>query len=204
MSAYIRQIVVASAIAAVLVIGIGVGVYYATTTGNSSIRQQAGDQTIAATYFSNLTMTTVTKTIPQRNGGSSYTYSPTTPLKIVSVQAFTSQSGSGNQTLSFSVEFENIGSSTIYVTSGGGSSLSANIISGPVSTVHDIAKCEIVSVMVPVGIGDNFTQSTPGCWSGYTYQLLQPGTVQVEFTLSWSSASSGGGVTEITAEFNLN
>ena len=207
MSGYGKQIVVTSAIAAVLVIGIGFGLYYTTTINNYSV-QGGGDQTVAASYVSTFTEITSTSTDHTISGGE-YSYSPNSPVKILEVQAFTSQGGSGKQSLSFSVEFQNVGSSTIYVVSGGSTSLNATILSGPArSETSFSAKCEIVTAQIPVGPGDNFTSSTPSCGSGYTYTLLQPGTIRIELTLSWSQGSStsgsSGGATEIMSEFTLN
>jgi hypothetical protein len=214
MSGYVRQIVVTSVIAAVLVLGIGLGLYYttATPTSRNSV-QGAGDQTVDATYVTTLNTVSSSTSITSNSAkstspGGTFTYSPSSPLKILSVQALTSQTGSGSQSVIFNVEFQNAGSSTIYVISGGGSSLNATILSGPVRTQPSLSpKCEIVSAEIPVGVGQNFTSSTPGCWSGYTYQLLQSGTIEVELTLSWSSGFSTGGasgVTDIIAEFSLN
>lgn len=234
MSGYGRQIIVTSAVAAVLIIGIGLGLYYASPAleGTSSITntnalQGGGDQTIVATYVSTFTgisssttstnpesSSTTTTQVSSSTASSSttpsgvFSYSPNSQVKILSVQAYTSQSESGNQSVTFNVEFQNIGSSTIYVVSGGSSSLSATIISGPVHTqLNNVAKCEIVSAEIPVGSGQNFTSVTPGCWSGYNYQLSQPGKIQVELTLTWATGISNSGVSnmiEIMAEFTLN
>jgi hypothetical protein len=206
MSGYGRRIIVTSAVAAVLVLGVGLGLYY-TTTGNYSV-QAGGDQTITATYANTLNAITSTTTSSQTTPGGSYTYSPSSPVKILSVQAFANQeAGSKNRTLSFSVEFQNVGSSTIYVVSGGGSSLSATILSGPAHSQIALGpKCEIVSAEIAVRTGQNFTSVTPGCWSGYTYQLSQPGTIEVELSLSWSTSvttGASGGVTDIMAEFTF-
>jgi hypothetical protein len=208
LSGYGRQIIVTSAIAAVLVIGLGVGLYYATPTSNYSI-QRGGDQTVSATHVSTINAMSSTSSIFQTTPGGQYTYSPSSEVKILSVQAFVSQAGSGEQTLTFSVEFQNIGNSTIYVVTGGRTSLNATILSGPVRTQYaQTAKCQIVSPEIPIGRGGNFTSSTPSCSSGFIYVLLQPGTIEVELTLSWSANTSTGGVSggviDIMAEFTLN
>lgn len=59
--------------------------------------------------------------------------------------------------------------------------------------VRSAPKCEIVSAEILVSTGQNFTSSTLGCWSEYSYVLLQPGTIQVQLTLNWSTGMSTTG-----------
>jgi hypothetical protein len=93
------------------------------------------------------------------------------------------------------------------VLGGGGSSLSVTSLSGnAVSNQTEKLRCEIPVATVPLNPGQNFTSVTPGCWSGYTYVLSQPETIEVQLTLSWSTGYSAGaqqGSTEINAEFTL-
>lgn len=238
MSGYTKQIVLTSVVAGVLIVSIGLGLYYApfrnasgsTTSslqnnipGNQSF-SGAGNLTAVATYVSTFTAQTSTlfstatssvSTSSSSTGESTtysfsfpprgtFTYSPDSPVKVLAMNATLNQAG--NQRLSFSVEFQNVGNSTIYIAGGGGSSLSVTILSGPVHS-RNLPKCEIASFEIPVNSGQTHTSYTPGCWSGYDYVLWQPGIVMVRLTLNWSANAVGGlqgGVTVITAEFSFN
>ena len=67
-------------------------------------------------------------------------------------------------------------------------------------------RCEIAVSMGPVNPGEDWTATTPGCWSGYHYQLISPGTIGVQMTLTWSGGTTGGasGSVEIYADFSLS
>jgi hypothetical protein len=119
-------------------------------------------------------------------------------VKVLSVSATVS----GDSAVGFTVQFQNIGSSTIYVLGGGGSSLNSTITTGA-SYVKEVTgpRCEIAEAIVPVSPGGDWTAVTPGCWSGYHYELLSPGTIGVQLTLTWSGGI--GGSLEIYAEFSL-
>lgn len=217
--------VLIAAIVAVLVIGIGLGLRYVppSTSGGSGVSSQstisnysirAENQTVVATYASTIasnastsatvTSLSVTSSSNSSSAGGVFTYSPSSPVKVLSVQAFVNQTGSGNTTISFGVEFQNVGNSTIYVLGGRGGGLNAIILSGPARAEPSRGeKCEIIAATLSIDPGDNSTSFTPICSSPYTYVLLQPGTIGVELTLSWSTGRSSN-VTDITAEFNLN
>ena len=113
----------------------------------------------------------------------------------------------GDESVSFWVKYENIGTSDIYIVEGGGSGLSANITSGT-SLIQEYggARCDIIVVVGPLSPGANQTAFTPGCWSGVRFELLEPGTVGVRLTLSWSTSVSQGeeGSITINAEFALS
>jgi hypothetical protein len=197
------------------------------TTSTSSV--QAENHTIVAAYASTLAIsatnvtttistttpaeTTTTMTTPATATQSAspegvFTYSSSSQVKILSVSALISQMQSGARAIGFSVQFENVASAPIYVLSGGGSSLSVTSLTGtPVTSQPLKFRCEVPVAMTAVNPGGNHTSSTPGCWSGYTYLLSQPGTIEVQLILTWSNASSQGGQQgsiEITAEFTLN
>jgi hypothetical protein len=194
------------------------------TTQNSSV--QAGNQTYIATYVSSLSTptayttsstsstsstsvtpsststTSVTSTQSVVTGGS-FTYTSSSQVKILYVAATVSSGVIG-----FSVQFENVGSGAIYVLSGGGSSLNATITSGA-SNIRQVSspRCEIVEALLPVNPGETWSAHAPGCWSGYYYQVLGPGTIQVQMTLTWSGGTSQGGGSDsltINAEFTLS
>jgi hypothetical protein len=140
---------------------------------------------------------------------STFTHTPSSTVKVLEVNATTSRGESGDKIVTFTVEFENIGSVPIYVLSGGGSPLSASIISGPVTEQAQSAKCEIAEGMTAIGPSQSYTSLTPGCWSGYVYELPQSGTIQVLLILIWSNGlpsppSAGENSIQITAEFTLS
>jgi hypothetical protein len=194
-----------------------------TTSGStfSTNSQQAGNQTYVATFvppMSSLTTTTTsstsssastsssTSTTQSQTNGSSYSSSASSQVKILSVEAMVSGETSGDSSVTFSVTYQNIGSGDIYVLEGGGSNLNVTIVSGA-SIIQQVSspRCEIMVAMTPLAPGASATAVTPGCWSGFHYQLLQPGTVQVQLALGWSNGvGSGGGSTVITAEFSLS
>lgn len=203
------------------------------STGGSSIQASSsfldGNNTISAifvTSFTNhpvgLTTSTTSATTTSTSystvqstssstseqAGGEYTYTSSSQVKILSVAAQVSGSQGSTQVLVFKVQFENIGSGKIYVQGGGGSSLTASITSGEaVLKQVNGPRCEMVTALVPLNPGENWTSVTPGCWSGYYYQLLGPGTIQVELTLSWYSGEGPGGnagSTVITAQFTLS
>ena len=106
----------------------------------------------------------------------------------------------------FSVRYENIGSTDIYVLEGGGSGLNATVLSGT-SQIQQVRgpMCELAGAMIPLSPGGNATAITPGCWSGFQFQILQPGEVQVLLILSWSNGiGKGGGSVSISAAFVLS
>ena len=117
-----------------------------------------------------------------------------------------SGSQSGDETVTFWVKFENIGSSNITLVEAAGSGLNATITSGN-SILSEVAgpRCEIVVALAPVSPGSSQTTFTPGCWSGYHFLLLGPGTIGADLTLTWFSGASQGAVSKVTinAEFNL-
>jgi len=107
--------------------------------------------------------------------------------------------------VTFSIQYQNIGPSNIYVLEGGGSNLDVTITSGT-SLIQQVKSplCEIAVAMASLGPGDNATAVTPGCWSGFQYQLLQAGSIQVQMTLGWSNGiGKGAGSIQITADFAL-
>jgi hypothetical protein len=180
-----------------------------STTGTGSVTSsaQGGNQTYIATFVSTTTSeaTTVTSTVAvstaasttQTQSGDSFTYTLSSQVKVLTVSAQVS-GPAGDQSISFSVTFENIGTGTIYVAGGDASALNATIVSGATSRATSGLRCEGAVALVPISPGSESTSTTPGCWSGYSYQLQGP-TVQAEMTLSWSGANAG--TIDISAQF---
>jgi hypothetical protein len=180
--------------------------------------QGAANQTYLATYVGTLATappattssagysTSSTSFGSQTSGGGQFTYTPSPQVKVLSVSALVSGTP-GGQALSFRVSYENIGSGDIYVVGGGGSSLNATFTSGT-SLLQRIStpRCEIPEAILSVSPGSDAVSATPGCWSGYYYEVTSTGTVGVKLTLTWSNGTSSGagaGSIEIYAEFTL-
>jgi len=160
-----------------------------TTSSTSSTISTASDTTSYAT--SSQSMET----------GGSFTYSPSSQVEILSVAATVSGAQGGYSEFGLSVQFENKGSGTIYVLGGAGSSLNATILSGATTTHLRGVECEMAIALIPIGPGEDHTSTTPGCWSGYYYQVTEPGPVQVELILSWSGSNAGS--VDIYAQFYI-
>lgn len=141
----------------------------------------------STTSGSSTTVTSTTFTTCTTTG--SFSYSPNSSVKIDDVRATVYQGTGSERVVTFTVLFENAGTSPVYVISGCGSGLTAalpanspvlqKISSGPV--------CACAEFIAPVNPGQNHTSTTPGCWSGYHFKLAQPGTVTVNFTLYWGT-----------------
>jgi hypothetical protein len=180
-------------------------------TKGSTLSAQAGNRTVVALYHPptpDTTTTASTSTLPPYSTGTSpsrgsYTYAHNSQVGVLSVSAVVS----GDQYVTFSVQYQNIGSGTIDVVRGGGSSLSVSLGSGSeiISQVQG-PRCLIATAQVPVGPGQVQTSITPGCWSGYSYKLVASGTIDVQLTLTWSTESGAAqsGSIVISAEFTLS
>jgi len=225
-------VILVIALSGVYLLATSPGIASSTPAAASSYSVQAGNQTVVATFdstmarFSSSTSTGTTSTsgpltttapitttssttaVSQSStSGGGYSYPPNAQLKVLSVSAVVSQDQSGTKTVSFVLMFQNMGGS-IYVVSGGGSSLNATILSGQSMIQHvSRLRCELATAMIQVSPGEDHTSFTPGCWSGFAYELTQPGTIEVQLTLSWSNGPTpGGGVdsTQIIADFILS
>ena len=130
-----------------------------------------------------------TTTFYQSTTMGSFSYAPNQPVKIDSVRALVYQGANGDKLVTFRVLFENVGASPFYVISGCGSGLTATLPANSVvvQKVSGGPLCACAEFIAPVNPGQNHTSITPGCWSGYYYKLVQPGTVNVNFTLNWGT-----------------
>jgi len=164
------------------------------------------DSSTTATTTSTASSTTSVTTAQPPSGVGSFTYTPSSQVKVLSVAANVFPGGGAESEVQFSVKFQNIGASPIYVLNGGGSGLNVTVTSGD-SVVESYTgiRCELVEVLGPLGTGANATVTNPGCWSGYSFQLVRSGMVVVKMTLGWANGTNGGpsGEIEIDAEFNL-
>ena len=194
---------VAIAVVLILVPIAALSVVYSSSVGNFLSQSLSNSSSTANSFSTSTTTSTFSGTSGAVISANSFTYSSSSTIKVLSVRA-TVSGGAGNQFLSFNVEFQNIGSAPIYIQDGGGSPLSATILSGPVQEVRTV-QCEIVTGMIPISPGQTDSVFTPGCWSGYNYVLSQPATIQVLLNLTWYNGSySRARSMQITAEFTLN
>ena len=174
-----------------------------STTTSSSISASATTST-TSTASTTVSSATSSSSTGSQSTGDSYSYTASSQVKVLSVEALVSGSQPGDTPVTFRVTYENIGSGDIYVLEGGGSDLNVTIVSGgSILQQVDGPRCEIAVAMVPLAPGAQATAVTPGCWSGFQYQLLQPGTVEVVMTLGWSNGTNRAGSIEITANFAL-
>jgi hypothetical protein len=147
-----------------------------------------------------------TTSISSSTTGTSFTYSPAYPVRVDSVQAITTTAENGDRYLTFKVAFENIGSAPIYVVGGCGSGLNSSL--PPNSAIVQKSTgplCACAEFVMRLDHDQNHTSTTPGCWSGYNYRIVQNGSFRANFTLNWGSAQNlqNSNSTGIVANFTL-
>lgn len=159
----------------------------ASTTSESTASTSTGTST-TSTYSASSSSTSSSSV-----GGGSYSYTNSSQVEVISVAAVLSQGQGGSEVVTFSVQAKNVGSGDIYVLAGGGSSLNSTIVSGNslVSTVKS-PRCGILEAMIPIAPSGDWASSSPGCWSGFQYQLQQQGTIEVLLELTWTSGTTQG------------
>ncbi|MDG6988538.1 MAG: hypothetical protein JRN21_04345 [Nitrososphaerota archaeon] len=201
----------ALAVAVVAVIGVGAftSLYGGLSTGGTPTAA-GGGATSTRTACTSGQSTTASST--QAGGTSvvgSFSAPSSVPVKVDSVVADVYQ-GSAGETVAFYVGFENVGPSAIYTVTGCGSSLTAAVPAGSgVLEQQDAGpRCLCAEAPAPVAPGQSGTAATPGCWSGYQFDLVGPGTVTVTLTLAWGygegGASSLNDTTTVTAQFTFS
>jgi hypothetical protein len=186
----------------------------ATSTSTTSSSTSTSTTTTSST--STVTVTNTSSTSPANVTYGSLTYSPTSPVKIESVEAITSQAQDGSIHVTFQVLFVNTGTAPIYVIGGCGGGLSSSIAgnysysAGGSSVIQKIVGgplCDCAVILLSIGNGENHTSANPGCWSGYNYVLVGSGAVDMNFTLQWSTDSQhafqGTNSTSISAVFDF-
>lgn len=181
---------------------IGAGAFLPMILGTSPSGGSTTSTTCTTSSATNTTQSSTTAIQTSAVQGS-FTYTPSAPVRIDSVAATVYGQGSD---VAFSVTYENVGSSSVYYVAGCGSSLVATVPpgSGVLQKVSSGPVCLCAEAIMPLAPGDNRTATTPGCWSGYHFELLGPGTVQVELTLYWGqSQGSQQDTTNATATFTF-
>ncbi|MDA4121935.1 MAG: hypothetical protein OK456_01995 [Thaumarchaeota archaeon] len=218
----ISRVALVAAVIAVALLGAaylpGVVSPATSSTGSTTVTQTTATSCTTSTVSSssttsmtsaNSTTSTVSSSTTSSNVTSgSFTYSPAGPVKIDSVQATTAQED-GVTRVTFQVLFENTGTSPIYVLAGcsGGLSSSIPANSSVIKQTTGGPLCDCAAVILALDDGQNHTSISPGCWSGYYYDLVGSGTVEANFTLNWSAdqqdAVSGTNSTTIYAHFTF-
>ena len=181
---------------------IGVGAYAPPVLGH-----RGSDSPPACTTCTTSTLTSSPTTATPTGGGSAWTpalsfsYAPSGPVKVDSVADAKSEV-SGRDTVSFEVNYENAGSSDVYYVAGCGSNLVASppVGSSVLQKTQDGPRCLCAEAVMPLAPGSNRTAFTPGCWSGYDFVLMHPGTVQVDLSIYWGPTQGRRG-TNVTATF---
>ncbi len=177
-----------------------------TTTSSTTNTTSTSCTTSTSTSTTTSTSTSTSASVTSENG--TFTYSPSSPVKVDSVQATKTFAQDGRTLVTFEVAFENIGDSNIYVLGGCGGGLSASVVgNSTLQKVNGGPLCDCAEFILTLSQGQNHTSVTPGCWSGYDFQLVSPGTVQVNLTLQWSSDSNDFSMpnsTSISAQFTFN
>jgi hypothetical protein len=113
----------------------------------------------------------------------------------------------GQSYVTFEVNFQNVGNSTIYV-AGGTGELSVSTL-GNSSVLRPVTSeiCPGTFAIIALSPGQNYTMYGPGCDSGFDYQLVQAGNVTLTFSFDWttnSQANTSPNSTTITAQFSFS
>lgn len=181
------------------------GEYYQVNTLNSQLSQSKGvsTQTIR-TIIASITSAT---TCPSNTTCASLTYSPTGQVQVESVRAMqyicqNCGAVNGQSYVTFAVTFDNVGSPPIYFL---GPYLSSSV--PPNSPVlHEVVSslCAGTVTFVTLNAGQNYTLRAPSCGTGFTYQLVQAGSLNVSFTINWTTSAKATDFpnsTTISAQF---
>jgi hypothetical protein len=173
-----------------------------TTTTSTACTTATSSATTSSTTSSS-TSTTTTSTNVFRG---TFTYSPSSPVQVDAVTATTSVGQNGTVNVTFQVLFTNEGSSAIFVMGGCSGGLSTSI-EGNQNVLRQVTGgplCDCAAVILTLQNGQNHTSTSPGCWSGYNYQLIGHGDVTMNMTLNWSTSNQGfdmNNSTSIRAQF---
>ena len=182
---------------------LGVGAYVTILSGSpASVSGTTTTTCITSNPSTTTTQSSTTSSVTATTPQGSFSYSPSSPVKVDSVTASTYQ-GSNGTMVTFAVAYENVGNSDIYYLAGCGSSLVATLAPGSdaIKQVRGGPVCLCAEAIMRLPPGGNRTAVTPGCWTVDKFLLVHPGTVQVDFALYWGSTQSNQqqDVTNITA-----
>ena len=195
-------------LSAVIVVVLVAAIYIPAPAQSSSASSSSSTATTTSSCTTSDSTTTSTSTSSATSNViyGQFSYTQASSVKIVSVEATAAEDSYGNTTVAFQVLFENVGVAPIYVLGGCGGGLSATIV-GSSSVLRQVSGgslCDCAAIILTLVQGQNHTSVTPGCWSGYAYHLLSPGSVTMNMTLQWSTngqSLEGTNSTSIQAEF---
>jgi len=173
------------------------------TLGRASTSTVSGSTTTSSSSSVCTTRSVSTQAAEVLNG--TFTYSPSLPVKVESVQATVYANSAGVRTIVFSVTFVNDGTSPIFIEGGCGGSLSSAVASGSgvVERVNSTVFCFCPAFIRSMAPGTGAIATGPGCWSGYSYRVIGSGPVEAYLVLRWSGNSTSPQETDIAALFNV-
>jgi hypothetical protein len=172
--------------------------YSEVNTLNSQLQSQSKSaSTVTLTFETTITSTitspsttTVTSTVtgPSNMTYGSFTYAPTGQVQVDSVMAFASQARNGRLNITFAVKFENIGNSPVRAIGGWVGALSSDVpANSSVLQEAPSQRCAGAIYIVTVNHEQNYTVYAPDCGTGFNYQLVNPGSVDVLLSFNWTT-----------------
>lgn len=165
-------------------------------------------QLMTTTATSTMTVTS-TLSCPSKTTCGSFIYAPTGQVQVDSVQAteyvcHNCGAVDDESYVTFTVALENIGNSTIYIEAGSDGLDSA--VPTNSSVIQQVASviCSGTLGIEDLNHGQNYTMYAPGCGTGFDYQVVQAGSVNVRFSFDWTTdiqADTFSNLTTISAQF---
>ena len=194
------------ALIVVLVVA-AIGIYAFVPLGPQAFATGTSSSTTSTTATSCSSSTTLGGQAPASFNGT-ISFGTSSQVRVDFVKALVYPAQGGPATLRFEVGFTNIGNSSIYILTGCGSTLNSTIISGSdvVKTSNGGARCLCAEAPSPLGTGLSASEYDPGCWSGYSYQVIGSGTITAKLLLSWYGGSqlSAPGSLQIVSNFTIS
>jgi hypothetical protein len=131
---------------------------------------------------------TSTRTLTSSPVVGSFSYSPGGQVKVDTVWATATPARNGEENVTFWVTFENTGSSPVYAIGGWVGALAASI-SGNSTVIRAASSrlCPAAIYLVTLNQGQNATVYAPDCASGFSYQLVHPGSVAMVLSFDWTT-----------------
>jgi hypothetical protein len=145
----------------------------------------------------------VTITCPINIVCGSFSYNASgNPTRVTSVEASDGSAG-GQASVSFNVQFQNIGDYPIYLPGG----LSTNVpASSPVLVAYPVQKCAQTFQVSKVNPYQGYSLSGPPCGDGVAYAIAQAGIIDVVLSFHWTTNATSNSFpnsTTISAEFDF-
>jgi hypothetical protein len=108
-------------------------------------------------------------------------------VQVDSVLAIASQVQNGRWNVTFAVTFENVGNSPIHAIRDLSALDSFVATNSSVLQKAPSPQCGGTIAIITLNHGQNNTVYTPDCTTGFNYQLIHPGTVDVRLTFNWTT-----------------